>query len=215
MNKNKDEIVKFNVGGTKFFTYRSTICKKLRKIAPRTDFYRTNLLEELLNDPNTELNQENEIFIDRNSHYFNYILDFLRLIKIDENGNIDSNDFKERLPHEDFELLGIRKEAEFYKIDHLIEIVNAQLKNEFSDSLILNRTMAKKLIKLCEFSENTDWELIYRASRDGFGADDFHYKCDNVAKTLTIIQSKENYVFGGYTEEIWSTKGLIKILIFE
>ncbi|CAF1022504.1 unnamed protein product [Brachionus calyciflorus] len=203
-----NQIIKFDVGGGKFSTYRSTICKKLRKIAPSTDYYRFNLLEETISSPNINLNEE--IFFDRNPHYFNFILDFYRLIKIDENGNINSNDFKERLPYEDYELLGIKKEAEFFKVDHLVEIINVELKNEFEDSLILNKNLSKKLNKLCEFPERTDWELIYRASRDGFNSDDFHFKCDNVSRTLTIIQTKDNYIFGGYTEQTWSQNGEMK-----
>lgn len=209
-----NDIVKLNIGGSKFLTYRSTISRKLRKIAPRTEFYRLNLFQELLNDPKTKFYKNNEIFFDRNPQYFDFILDFYRFIKVDNEGNIDSIEFKERLPNDDFTLNCIKKEAEFYKIDHLVELLDAQLKNEFADSLILNKTLAKKLIKLCEFTQTSDWELIYRASRDGFSADDFHFKCDNVIKTLTLIQTQENFIFGGYTEQSWSEKGFLTNLFF-
>ncbi|RNA05500.1 BTB POZ domain-containing KCTD21 [Brachionus plicatilis] len=203
-----NDIVKFNVGGSQFLTYRSTISKKLRKIAPRTEFYRSNLFEELLNDPNTTLYENKELFFDRNPQYFDYILDFYRHIKVDNEGNIYSIEFKERLPQDDFTLNCIKKEAEFYKVDHLVELLDAQLKNEFAESLILTRTLAKRLIKLCELAKSSDWELIYRASRDGFSADDFHFKCDNVIKTLTLIQTQDNFIFGGYTEQSWSDRGV-------
>jgi hypothetical protein len=39
--------------------------------------------------------------------------------------------------------------------------------------------------------------LLYRASRDGYNAVNFHAKCDNRGKTVTIIKTKKNYVFGG------------------
>jgi hypothetical protein len=32
--------------------------------------------------------------------------------------------------------------------------------------------------------------LIYRASRDGFEAKDFHGKCDNQGATLIIVKAK-------------------------
>ena len=39
------------------------------------------------------------------------------------------------------------------------------------------------------------------ASRDGFDSDDFHSRCDNIGRTLTIIKVKNNpHIFGGYTE---------------
>ena len=45
--------------------------------------------------------------------------------------------------------------------------------------------------------------LLYRGSRDGFKSSDFHDKCNNKGETLTIIQSDEGYIFGGYTEIDW------------
>ncbi len=50
--------------------------------------------------------------------------------------------------------------------------------------------------------------LLYRASRDGFTNVAFHAKCDGRAKTITIIKTRDNYVFGGYTGASWdSTSG--------
>ena len=50
-----------------------------------------------------------------------------------------------------------------------------------------------------------DIKLLYRGSRDGFEARTFHEKCDNKEETLTIIESKDNYIFGGYTEINWDS----------
>ena len=47
--------------------------------------------------------------------------------------------------------------------------------------------------------------LLYRGTRDGFQAKTFHDKCDNKGETLTIIESKDDYVFGGYTEINWDS----------
>lgn len=60
------------------------------------------------------------------------------------------------------------------------------------------------LIKLCEFDTKYKWKLIYRASKDGFGAHDFHAHCDGHSPTLTILKAKETgFIFGGYTEATW------------
>jgi hypothetical protein len=48
------------------------------------------------------------------------------------------------------------------------------------------------------------WKLIYRASRDGFSAQNFHDCCDGKSNTLTIIQSANYKVFGGFTGAAWS-----------
>jgi hypothetical protein len=45
---------------------------------------------------------------------------------------------------------------------------------------------------------NTDFKLLYQASRDGFGASDFHSKCNGIFGTFTLIKSMDSYIFGGY-----------------
>jgi hypothetical protein len=47
--------------------------------------------------------------------------------------------------------------------------------------------------------------LLYRGSRDGFGATDFHAKCDNKGATVTILKSTEGYIFGGYSDQSWQS----------
>ena len=71
-------------------------------------------------------------------------------------------------------------------------------------SFILSEDQVSRLINLCQFHPNQEWNLIYRATQDGFGASQFHEKCDNKPKTLVIIKSTKGYVFGGYTEKDWS-----------
>ena len=44
---------------------------------------------------------------------------------------------------------------------------------------------------------------LYRATIDGGDTDKFHSKCDNIPNTLTIIKSKKNRRFGGFTSETW------------
>ena len=75
-------------------------------------------------------------------------------------------------------------------------------------------TMEKNLVELCKLNYKK-FKLLYRASRDGFGAFDFHAKCDGQSNTLTIIkgfnryyvQSRgfDGYIFGGYTAVAWDS----------
>lgn len=44
---------------------------------------------------------------------------------------------------------------------------------------------------------NKQWNLLYRATRDGFDAKDFHRVCDNQGPTITILRSKQRRLFGG------------------
>jgi hypothetical protein len=55
--------------------------------------------------------------------------------------------------------------------------------------------------------------LLWRGSRDGFGARDFHGRCDGHANTLTLIEDTEGNIFGGFTPVKWEpgpSKGKFK-----
>jgi hypothetical protein len=75
-------------------------------------------------------------------------------------------------------------------------------KSWLDSSLILTKEEVKILSQMIE---SKDGVLLYRATRDGFEGASFHSKCDGKAKTITIIKTKDNYVFGGYTAASWSS----------
>jgi hypothetical protein len=78
-------------------------------------------------------------------------------------------------------------------------------------SLILTNQQPMGLIKLCEFNTNDRFNLLYRASRDGFGANNFHSKCDGKANTLAIIKTMGNsYIFGAFTQASWDSSNQYK-----
>lgn len=72
---------------------------------------------------------------------------------------------------------------------------------ERSSILEGNIEQAKQLVEWVE-DENFCWELCYRASRDGWGARNFHRKCDDVGPTLILVKCETN-VFGGFTDKPW------------
>ena len=49
--------------------------------------------------------------------------------------------------------------------------------------------------------------LLYRASRDGWDASDFHGMCNGKGATVTVVKSSGGYIFGGYTDVAWSGGG--------
>lgn len=61
---------------------------------------------------------------------------------------------------------------------------------------------AHKLVKLCGF-EDKQFTLMYRASRDGFDIDAFYKRSFSAPKTLIIVRSQSNNIFGGYTQVRW------------
>ena len=48
------------------------------------------------------------------------------------------------------------------------------------------------------------FELVYRATRDGFTSEALHKKCDDKQNLVSIIRNNLNYVFGGYTSVAWN-----------
>ena len=51
---------------------------------------------------------------------------------------------------------------------------------------------------------------LYQATIDGDDASIFHKKCDNIPNTLTVIKSKENRRFGGFTTQVWDNSNSFK-----
>ncbi|CDW89372.1 tldc domain-containing protein [Stylonychia lemnae] len=48
-------------------------------------------------------------------------------------------------------------------------------------------------------------KLLYKASRDGYKAANFHTFCDNKGPTMTFILNEHGQVFGGYTSVSWQS----------
>jgi hypothetical protein len=57
---------------------------------------------------------------------------------------------------------------------------------------------------LAEFN-GKHFSLLWRGSRDGFGARDFHLRCDGRAPTLTLIEDTKGNIFGGFTPVEWES----------
>ena len=56
-------------------------------------------------------------------------------------------------------------------------------------------------------------QLLYKGSQDGFGANIFHKKCNNVTPTISVIKSEygnKGKIFGGYTAATWEGNGVYK-----
>jgi hypothetical protein len=47
---------------------------------------------------------------------------------------------------------------------------------------------------------------LWRGSRDGFDAQEFHRRCDGHTRTLTVILDTEGNIFGGFTPVEWDSR---------
>jgi hypothetical protein len=78
--------------------------------------------------------------------------------------------------------------------------------DSFKSEISANEQQCLELIKLCEFSPNDKFTLLYRGTRDGFGSKDFHSKCDGHSNTLTMFKAKgSEFIFGGFTSVSWES----------
>ena len=49
--------------------------------------------------------------------------------------------------------------------------------------------------------------LLYRGTKDGMTAKDFHNKCDNKGKTICLFLNDKGNIFGGYSSIPWTRDG--------
>jgi hypothetical protein len=50
------------------------------------------------------------------------------------------------------------------------------------------------------------FSLLWRGSRDGFKAKEFHIRCDGHGSTLTVILDMKGNIFGGFTPLKWESR---------
>ena len=56
-------------------------------------------------------------------------------------------------------------------------------------------------------SKDQKFKLLWKGSRDGFTASKFHSNCDGKGPTLTVVQSTDGVIFGGFTSYSWCGDG--------
>ena len=138
--------------------------------------------------------EDGSVFIDRDGTYFRFILNYLR------NGELI-------LPDGATFLKELEAEAKFYQLQGILQILDELQRTapkEFEESVILTNEEHRRVLKTW-LPIKGEWRLLFRASRDGFAAAAFHFKCDNKGPTVTVVKSGEN-IFGGFTGNAWTSK---------
>jgi hypothetical protein len=75
----------------------------------------------------------------------------------------------------------------------------------FIGSSLISTQASIQLIKWINEKKKKNWQLIFKASRDGFDVGSFHRICDYIGETVVVIQSKSGHIFGGYNPENWTS----------
>ena len=136
--------------------------------------------------------------------------------------NIQQTQFepiKESLNEQNRESSIPNENNENYNIDiNNIESVNS---NEDDNEEKFPNGIIKNIIKEPEEIENvinriaekfpgSRYKLLYKGSRDGDSANDFHSRCDDAEKTLVIVEDNYGNRFGGFTTQDWGGQYLQK-----
>ena len=77
--------------------------------------------------------------------------------------------------------------------------------NKFFDSqIIASRLQGNQIMTwLEEVNRRSKPKLLYRASRDGWKGQSFHFRSDDYDHTLVVVKTREGYIFGGYSDQSW------------
>lgn len=78
------------------------------------------------------------------------------------------------------------------------------------DSLIMNEAQKQGLWQLLKTVNVGKLKLLYRGSRDGFTAQQFHALCDNKGRTVTMCRSKQHHICGAYSDVAFDSSGQFK-----
>jgi hypothetical protein len=123
-------------------------------------------------------------FVDRPSEPFKTILTFLQTGKFHWPRCSTKKDI-------------LKEELNYYGLK---EVVMPRLE---MDSAVLTESLLQFLSE-CGIGSG---QLLYRRSRDGNTAQDFHHLCDDKGPTLTIVKTQQQLIIGGFTERIWNDSG--------
>ena len=188
--------VNLNVGGRRFTTSLQTLTKD------------PNSMLAAMFSGKFELKpfEDGALFIDRDGTHFRYILNYLRTGKL-------------TLPTDATFAKELLEEAEFYQIQGMIdELVPSKsilppstpIEIFLQSEILTNYEELQRVLKAWLSPLQGKWRLLFRASRDGFAAETFHSKCDNLGPTATIVKSG-NYIFGGFTDVSWTRSKFARI----
>ena len=99
------------------------------------------------------------------------------------------------------------KESEINKFLMKIKNFGKIISNQIfiNDSLIIknNDLFIEKIKTQINPNKEIISQLLYRKSKDGDSIDTFHNLCDNQGSTITLIESTEGFIIGGYTSLDW------------
>ena len=80
-------------------------------------------------------------------------------------------------------------------------------KQIMNDSILVTTQKSKNFVKsaIPDLKPTSVMKLLYRGSKDGWAAADFHRLCDNQGPTVTLVKSSAGRISGGFTTVSWTS----------
>ena len=96
-------------------------------------------------------------------------------------------------------------EQKMKKIEENNNYINKRIKNKDSliGDIIKNEEQYNLICDYIDKDKTFKFKLLYKGTKDGDTYDIFHKKCDNQGPTISIIESTDGQVFGGYASKSW------------
>mmetsp|Transcript_31410 Transcript_31410/g.74992 ORF Transcript_31410/g.74992 Transcript_31410/m.74992 type:complete len:355 (+) Transcript_31410:77-1141(+) len=178
-----EDIVEINAGGKLISAKRSTLTQ-----------LKGTRLEALFSgryDQKSRRDADGRIFLDVNPVCFQAIVDYLNELAITPDGVSTSP------PTVEADLGHI--------LNHQLELFG--LNEKFGSAIIKD---GDNIAQLREWiskagSGSCGLGLLFSSSDDGKSVANFHSKCDNKGPTLTIIETTEGHIVGGYSSAPWTS----------
>jgi len=176
----KDPII-LNVGGKYFTTSLATLQSK-----------NGTFLEQMFQkNTSTTCSSDGSFFINRDPSTFGYVLEYLR----NDDMLVRSGDRSVRVQ--------VLEDAEYFQLP---DGVKDYLRwSSLDDGMDLSFSEFSFLNKELEHVSKELGGLLYQASKDGSHATYFHQRCDSKGATVVIVETTAGNVFGGYTDQSWSS----------
>jgi len=173
-------VVHLNVSGSRFSVSKEKLLQ-----------HKGSLFERMMmTNHSQQLPSTGEIFIERDPELFKHVVRFL----------VDGT-----LPAPSKSL---QNEFEYFKIPFGLPVIqtvpppNLKSTHQIQSALLKRTSFANNIT---EWLPKRNFQLLYKATVDGFSSASFHKKCDNKGSTLTLIRSNNRYLFGGYSVPSWDS----------
>ena len=182
-----------------------------------------NKLNDQINNKNISFDMKSKDFIDNGNKSFNDINKSAD-IKINDtdknNKNYDSNTSANQNMNKTYISTTTKAnnfnqiEGEEHNATFSTNTYNNKRKKQIFELNIESKILKKddisedfflfsKIRELYMYNRYMRLSLVYRGSKDGATAKDFHAKCDLIGPNITLIKTKKNYIFGGFSNKGW------------